>query len=137
MPIGYTEAPAWCAAFTACRSDVLLETSRPSVSAMITWPGWLSAASLREASATASQSAVPEVLSGLRSRKAASASAVELENRVRASAWWPNAITSMRSAAPLAATNVRAAAMASRSGRPLIDCELSISRTTLFARPRL
>jgi hypothetical protein len=76
-------------------------------------------------------------LSGLRARSAASASAVEFEKRVSASAWWPNAITSIRSAAPFAAMNVRAAATASASGLPLIDCELSISRTTLFARPRL
>ena len=65
-----------------------------------------------------------------------SASIVEVEKPVRRTGSVANVATAIRSAAGFAATNARAAATASSSGCPSIDCERSTARTTLFARPR-
>jgi len=84
-----------------------------------------------------SHSAVPLRGSGVTPVRAALASVVPLENRVNATGWRPNAITSIRSEAAFVATKVRAAAVASASFAPAIDCDRSTASTTLFARPRL
>ena len=64
-------------------------------------------------------------------RSAESASIVAVEKPVRETADDPNARTETRSAGGLAAINARAAAVASVSAAPVIDCERSIAITTL------
>ena len=70
-------------------------------------------------------------------RRASSESIVDDEKPVSATALEPNTTTAIRSEGVFAATNLRAAATASWSRLPLIDCERSIATTTLLAAARL
>ena len=69
-------------------------------------------------------------------RSAVSASIVAVWKPVRKSGSVAKVATAIRSSGGLAATNARAAATASSSGCPSIDCELSTARTMLLPRPR-
>ena len=70
-------------------------------------------------------------------RSASSESIVDDENPVSATALEPKTTTATRSDGALLATNLRAAATASWSRLPFIDCERSIATTTLLAALRL
>jgi hypothetical protein len=70
-------------------------------------------------------------------RSASSVSIVDEEKPVSATALEPKTTTATRSDGALVATNLRAAATASWSRLPFIDCERSMATTTLFAEARL
>src|ERR1051325_4493335 len=70
-------------------------------------------------------------------RSASSESIVEDEKLVSGTALEPKTTTATRRAGPSAATNLRAAATASSSRFPFIDCERSIATTRLLADERL
>lgn len=65
-----------------------------------------------------------------------SASIVADEKRVRTCALSPNVAIAIRSPPGFAATNARAARIASASALPFIERDVSIASRTLFARPR-
>src|SRR3972149_83195 len=69
-------------------------------------------------------------------RSAVSASIVDVEKPVTATASCPKGAPAIRSAGGLAPMKARAAAVASSSACPFIERELSTARTTLFARAR-
>src|SRR5262249_57798782 len=70
-------------------------------------------------------------------RGALAASPAEGEKSASWPARWPKPTTAIWSDGRFAVTKARAASTASASGRPAIDCERSMARTTLLVEPRL
>ena len=86
--------------------------------------------------AIASYSAVPGCPATVIWPSAESESSAAVERLLSWIGWRPNSTTAIASASLFAATKVRAAAAASVSGLPAIDCESSTASTTAFAWPR-
>ena len=105
---------------------------------MITRPGvTLPGEAVRRAT-TASQSAVPRVrVGGEAGERGVGVGRRALEKPVERDGLVAERHTSTWSLGPFAATNARAAAVASRERRAGIDCERSTASTTLLPRPRL